>query len=246
MNPSSATPSVLRPHAEHEFAHELAALAAADDRGRPPSWRLSPWAVVAYLLGGVLPDGTVISPKYVGQRRLIEIAVATLATDRALLLLGVPGPAKTWVSEHLAAAISGDSTLPVQATAGPADESLRSGWHSSPLPPEGPSHAAPLPRPRCSPTPPGRSRSQRWQPRTEPAVKAPSAGSVRRTGRDRSDPRPHRGRQLQGGGLTAIRVSACSRHASVVAPRLRPSASSDESPLDPRLHEGRRVGRAQV
>ena len=68
-------------------------------------------------------DGTVISPKYVGQRRLIEIAVATLATDRALLLLGVPGTAKTWVSEHLAAAISGDSTLLVQGTAGTAEES---------------------------------------------------------------------------------------------------------------------------
>ena len=31
--------------------------------------------------------------------------MATLATDRALLLLGVPGTAKTWVSEHLAAAV---------------------------------------------------------------------------------------------------------------------------------------------
>jgi len=99
----SSTPppaSVLRPHAEHEFAHELAALAAVDDRERPPNWRLSPWAVVTYLLGGTA-GGTSISPKYVGQRRLIEIAVATLATDRALLLLGVPGTAKTWVSEHL-------------------------------------------------------------------------------------------------------------------------------------------------
>ena len=59
-----------------------------------------------------------ITPKYVGPRRLIEVAVATLATDRALLLLGVPGTAKTWVSEHLAAAISGDSTLLVQGTGG--------------------------------------------------------------------------------------------------------------------------------
>ncbi|MFT7395029.1 MAG: putative NACHT family NTPase, partial [Candidatus Azotimanducaceae bacterium] len=101
---------ILRPHAEQQFAHELAALSATDDRPRPPGWKMSPWAVVRYLLGGELADGTVISPKYVGQQRLIEIAVATLATDRALLLLGVPGTAKTWVSEHLAAAISGDST----------------------------------------------------------------------------------------------------------------------------------------
>jgi hypothetical protein len=87
--------AVLRPHAEQEHQAELAALAAADDRPRPPGWRLSPWAVTIYLLGGAAPDGTVIMPKYIGSRRLIEVAVATLATDRALLLLGVPGTAKT-------------------------------------------------------------------------------------------------------------------------------------------------------
>ena len=129
------------------YADELAALAAADDRPRPPSWRLSPWAVVTYLLGGVLADGTAIAPKYVGQRRLMEIAVATLATDRALLLLGVPGTAKTWVSEHLAAAISGDSTLLVQGTAGTTEESLRYGWNYARLLAEGPSEAALVPSP---------------------------------------------------------------------------------------------------
>ncbi|MGH3285009.1 MAG: ATPase, partial [Streptosporangiaceae bacterium] len=36
--------TVLRPHAEQEYRAELAALAAADDRSRPPGWRLSPWA----------------------------------------------------------------------------------------------------------------------------------------------------------------------------------------------------------
>ena len=97
----------LRRHAEDAYAAELAALAAGDDRPRPPGWRLSPWAVTTYLLGGTAADGTVITPKYVGQRRLIEVAVATLATDRALLLLGVPGTAKTWVGEHLAAAVVG-------------------------------------------------------------------------------------------------------------------------------------------
>jgi MoxR-like ATPase len=132
----------LRPHAEHAYAAELAALAATDDRARPPSWRLSPQAVVTYLLGGSLPDGTVISPKYIGPRRLIEIAVATLATDRALLLLGVPGTAKTWVSEHLAAAVSGDSTLLVQGTSGTTEEAIRYGWNYARLLTEGPSLAA--------------------------------------------------------------------------------------------------------
>ncbi|ATY12852.1 ATPase [Amycolatopsis sp. AA4] len=136
------TSPVLRPHAEAEYAGELAALAAADDRAKPPSWRLSPWAVVTYLLGGKLDDGTEISPKYVGPRRLIEVAVATLATDRALLLLGVPGTAKTWVSEHLAAAISGDSTLLVQGTAGTSEEQIRYGWNYARLIAEGPSDQA--------------------------------------------------------------------------------------------------------
>jgi MoxR-like ATPase len=139
--------TVLRPHAEQEHQAELAALAAGDDRPRPPGWRLSPWAVTTYLLGGSAPDGTVISPKYVGSRRLIEVAVATLATDRALLLLGVPGTAKTWLSEHLAAAVSGDSTLMVQGTAGTAEEAVRYGWNYARLIAEGPSRDALVPSP---------------------------------------------------------------------------------------------------
>ena len=135
-------PAVLRPHAEQADAAELAALIAADERPRPPSWRLSPEAVVTYLLGGTLRTGQVISPKYIGPRRLIEIAVATLATDRALLLLGLPGTAKTWVSEHLSAAISGDSTLLVQGTSGTAEEAIRYGWNYARLLAEGPSMAA--------------------------------------------------------------------------------------------------------
>jgi MoxR-like ATPase len=103
--------------------------------------------VLTYVMGGVAPDGTVISPKYIGQRRLVEIAVATLATDRALLLLGVPGTAKTWVSEHLAAAICGDSTLLVQGTAGTTEEMLRYGWNYARLLAEGPSTEALVPGP---------------------------------------------------------------------------------------------------
>jgi hypothetical protein len=131
--------TVQRRHAEDEFAEELTALAAVDDRPRPPRWRLSPWAVRTYLLGGTLKDGRVITPKYIGGARLIEIAIATLATDRALLLLGVPGTAKSWVSEHLAAAISGDSTLLVQGTAGTDEAQLRYGWNYARLLAEGPS-----------------------------------------------------------------------------------------------------------
>ncbi|HEY1786125.1 MAG TPA: AAA family ATPase [Pirellulales bacterium] len=133
---------VLRRHAEQEFADELAALVAADTRAKPPNWKLSPWAVKIYLVGGKLDSGFVVSPKYIGNDRLIEIAVATLATDRALLLYGLPGTAKSWVSEHLAAAISGDSTLLIQGTAGLDESALRYGWNYAKLLADGPSPAA--------------------------------------------------------------------------------------------------------
>jgi MoxR-like ATPase len=131
--------SLLREHAEQQFAHELEEIAKVDKRQRPPNWKLSPWAVTTYLLGGKLENSFVVSPKYIGDRRIIEIAIATLTTDRALLLLGVPGTAKSWVSEHLAAAISGDSTLLIQGTAGTSEESIRYGWNYARLLAEGPS-----------------------------------------------------------------------------------------------------------
>ncbi len=134
--------TLLRETAETLHAQEITALLRQDDRPKPPNWKLSPWAVAHYVLGGKLPDGTEITPKYIGDRRTIEVAIATLATDRALLLLGVPGTAKTWVSEHLAAAISGDSTLLVQGTAGTGEEAMRYSWNYALLLAEGPSERA--------------------------------------------------------------------------------------------------------
>jgi MoxR-like ATPase len=139
--------AMLREHAEQQFAEELAELAKCDDHQKPPSWNLSPWAVRTYLIGGKLPSGFEVSAKYIGNARLIEIAVATLATDRALLLYGVPGTAKSWVSEHLAAAISGDSTLLVQGTAGTDESALRYGWNYARLLTDGPSAQALVPSP---------------------------------------------------------------------------------------------------
>lgn len=139
--------AVLRQHAEHQFAEELEALKKVDDRRRPAQWELSPWAVVHYLMGGRLDNGFKVSAKYIGNRRLMEVAVATLATDRALLLFGVPGTAKSWVSEHLAAAISGESTLLVQGTAGTSEEQIRYGWNYAQLLAHGPSEAALVPSP---------------------------------------------------------------------------------------------------
>lgn len=142
--------AILRRPAEMEYAHELEALRAADKDPRPENWMLSPKAVRTYILGGKAA-GTEIRPKYLGSDRLVEIAIATLATDRALLLIGEPGTAKSWLSEHLAAAICGDSLEIVQGTAGTTEEQIRYSWNYALLLAEGPSPKALVPSPvfRC-------------------------------------------------------------------------------------------------
>jgi MoxR-like ATPase len=132
---------VLRKPAEVEYAAELEALKAIDKDARPEGWLLSPKAVRTYVLGGQA-GGTAIRPKYLGSQRVVEIAIATLATDRALLLTGAPGTAKSWLSEHLAAAISGDSLQVVQGTAGTTEEQVRYSWNYALLLAEGPSPKA--------------------------------------------------------------------------------------------------------
>lgn len=133
---------ILRYHAEQLYAQELEELKKQDTEKRPHNWLLSPQSVVTYLIGGKLKNGFEVTPKYIGSKRLMEIAVATLTTDRALLLYGLPGTAKSWVSEHLAAAISGDSTMIIQGTAGTSEESVRYGWNYARLLAEGPSRNA--------------------------------------------------------------------------------------------------------
>lgn len=159
---------VLRQHAEQQFAEELEQLRQHDTRERPTNWRMSPWAVVTYLMGGTLDNGFTVSAKYIGSRRLMEIAVATLATDRALLLYGVPGTAKSWVSEHLAAAISGDSTLLIQGTAGTSEEQLRYGWNYAQLLAHGPSETALVPSPLM------RAMRHGWIARVEELTRMPA------------------------------------------------------------------------
>lgn len=140
-----STDTVRQP-VEVEYRQELGALIKADKKPKPPGWLMSPQGVVTYLMGGKV-GSTAISPKYIGNKRLIETAVATLATDRALLLLGVPGTAKSWVSEHIAAAIAGSSQLLVQCTAGTDETQIRYGWNYAQLLAKGPSRDAIVPTP---------------------------------------------------------------------------------------------------
>jgi MoxR-like ATPase len=134
--------NILRSSAEQQFAQEIEELKKQDTNKKPVNWLLSPQAVVTYLMGCTLDNGFIVSPKYIGNRRLMEIAVATLTTDRALLLYGLPGTAKSWVSEHISAAISGNSALVIQGTAGTSEESVRYGWNYAQLLSAGPTPEA--------------------------------------------------------------------------------------------------------
>lgn len=131
----------LRPPAEVMFAEELAELIKHDSHECPPGWKMSPRAVHTYICGGKAGK-LEVTAKYIGHPRLVEIAIATLVTDRALLLIGEPGTAKSWLSEHLTAAINGDSSKVVQGTAGTTEEQVRYTWNYAMLIAQGPSREA--------------------------------------------------------------------------------------------------------
>src|SRR3954466_14478894 len=134
----------LRQPAEILYAEELDALNKAEKHSVPTGWRMSPRSVLTYICGGKCGKLD-ITPKYIGHQRLVEIAISTLVTDRALLLIGEPGTAKSWLSEHLAAAINGDSGKVVQGTAGTTEEHVRYTWNYAMLIARGPSPEALIP-----------------------------------------------------------------------------------------------------
>lgn len=137
---------ILRLPAELLFQKEIDALIAAEKNPIPTGWKMSPQSVKTYICGGKVGK-TEITPKYIGHERLVEIAISTLVTDRALLLIGEPGTAKSWLSEHLTAAINGDSTKVIQGTAGTTEEQIKYSWNYAMLIAQGPSQAAMLKSP---------------------------------------------------------------------------------------------------
>jgi ATPase associated with various cellular activities AAA_5 len=132
--------------AEQMFQDEIDALIKAEKNSIPTGWKMSPKSVLTYICGGKA-GRKVITPKYIGNKRLVEIAISTLVTDRALLLIGEPGTAKSWLSEHLTAAINGDSTRVIQGTAGTTEEQIRYSWNYAMLIAEGPTKDALIPSP---------------------------------------------------------------------------------------------------
>lgn len=139
--PASSGSEMLRQPAEVQYAEEIEALIKDDKYDRPAGWQMSPRAALTYICGGKAGK-LEVTPKYIGHRRLVQIAISTLVTDRALLLIGEPGTAKSWLSEHLTAAINGDSTRVVQGTAGTTEEQIRYTWNYAMLIAHGPSQDA--------------------------------------------------------------------------------------------------------
>lgn len=139
----------IRAPAEVTYARELRALAQNDTHDKPAGWQLSPRMVEKYVLGGdAVPyedpathekTDLTITPKFIGDRLLVQKALVSLMSDRALLLIGPPGTAKSWLSEHLVAAISGDSTRVIQGTAGTTEDQVKYSWNYALLIAKGPS-----------------------------------------------------------------------------------------------------------
>ena len=138
------TRAVQRAPAEVRFAAELTRLRATDTGDRPPGWALSLTAARRFIAGD---EATGITRKFVGDPSLIDRALVTLATGRGLMLVGEPGTAKSLLSELLAAAVSGDSTLTIQGGAATTEDQIRYSWNYALLVAEGPSVGSLVPAP---------------------------------------------------------------------------------------------------
>lgn len=143
----ATTPTELRaqrPPAEIRWADDLERLRAEDKAPAPPGWALSLDAARRFILGDRKAK---VQRKFVGDPSLIDRALVTLATSRGLLLIGEPGTAKSLLSELLAAAVSGDSTLTIQGGAATTEDQIRYGWNYALLVAEGPSERSIVPAP---------------------------------------------------------------------------------------------------
>jgi len=134
--------SILRSSAELRYADELARLREADRDKRPEGWHLSPRAVRRFILGD---DSLKVSRKFYGDDPLVDRAIVTLMGHQGLMLVGEPGTAKSLLSELLSAAISGDSALTIQGTAGTTEDHIKYSWNYALLLAEGPSRRAMVP-----------------------------------------------------------------------------------------------------
>ncbi len=141
---SDHSPKLQRPPAEELYAGELERLRETDKADRPPGWSLSLQAARSFVLGD---DELEVRSKIVCSPSLIDRCLVTLATSRGLLLVGEPGTAKSLLSELIAAAVSGTSTLTIQGSAAVTEDQIKYAWNYALLVNEGPSLRALVPAP---------------------------------------------------------------------------------------------------
>ncbi|WNV84676.1 AAA family ATPase [Umezawaea sp. Da 62-37] len=135
---------VQRPPAEVRYADELARLRESDTAHRPPGWALSLQGARRFVVGDPRAG---ITRKFVGDPSLIDRALVTLATTRGLMLVGEPGTAKSLLSELIAAAVCGESTLTIQGGAATTEDQIKYSWNYALLVAEGPSPRSLVPAP---------------------------------------------------------------------------------------------------
>lgn len=140
----TSTRTTQRPPAEIRFADELARLRDADTAPKPPGWVLSLAAARRFVVGD---DEQGITKKFVGDPSLVDRALVTLATGRGLMLVGEPGTAKSLLSELIAAAVCGESTLTIQGGAATTEDQIKYSWNYALLVAEGPSPRSLVPAP---------------------------------------------------------------------------------------------------
>lgn len=147
---------ILREPAERRYADQLEALKQNDDGVPPTSWKLTPRSVLTYVVGAKKPlkasiggksVEVPITRKFFGDDSIVERSIVTLASERALLLIGEPGTGKSWLSEHLAAAICGTSILTIQGTAGTTEDQVKYSWNIARVIAEGPKPENMIPSP---------------------------------------------------------------------------------------------------
>jgi MoxR-like ATPase len=153
--PKEHSAEQVRQPAEEMYADQIEALRQNDADTPPPAWKLSPRSVLRYIVGGETLDAEIdgvsvqvpITRKFFGDDGIVERAIVTIASERALLLVGEPGTGKSWLSEHLAAAISGTSTVTIQGTAGTTEEHIKYSWNIARVIAEGPTPDNMIPSP---------------------------------------------------------------------------------------------------
>ncbi len=143
-NKQSVNKAAQREPVEVVYGAELDKLRGLDHGPVPPGWLMSPRAVEKFVMGD---EKLGIERKFVAERAMVVRIIISLCTSRGCLLVGEPGTAKSWLSELLAAAISGNSTLTLQGGAVNSVGQLLYSWNEAVLHSEGPCLKALVPSP---------------------------------------------------------------------------------------------------